>query len=392
MSTNEPTPPRRSWTVPIAITVVVAIVLASGAYLLRRAEANVNKVALSDNAKAVTVVEARTATFRPTHRYVGTLEPWLHARVGPQLASGYVDTVLVRPGALVKRGEVLATLDCRNASSASQAIAHQARALEERQKGAMKEAARLRELLDGGFAAPNEVELKQAQAASNDAQIAALQAQSSGRALEVNDCVLRAPFDGEIALRLADPGTFARPGAAVLEIVDRSVVRLSASVPEVDFDAVSPKTPVRLRLLATGKQLAGEVARRAPSADPGTRTVLFEIDLPNPARDVPVGTTAEIHVDVGEPVPATEIPLLAAKIRGKTATVFVVEDGVAKKISVDLVGEKGGSAFISAKNLKAGARVVTQGRSLLANNDAVAAKLDEAKPAADPKNGPGAAK
>lgn len=365
--------------VPLVISGVVLAALACGTYLLRRSEANVNKVALSENPKAVAVAEARVTTFRPTHRYVGTLEPWLHARVGPQLASGYVDTVLVRPGAAVKRGEVLATLDCRNASSASQAIAHQARALGERQKAAAREAARLGELLDGGYAAPNEVEQKQAQSAANEAQIAALLAQGSGKALEVNDCVLRAPFDGEVAARLADPGSFVRPGGGIVEIVDRSVVRLAASVPEIDFEAVAAGTPVRLHLLATGKDITGEVARRAPGAEPSTRTIGFEVDLPNGPRDIPVGTTAEIHVDVGQAVPAAEIPLLAAKIRGSSATLFVVEDGIAKKMSVTVIGERGGSVFLDPKVLEPGKRVVTQGRALLANNDRVAAKLDDAK-------------
>ncbi|HVJ89734.1 MAG TPA: efflux RND transporter periplasmic adaptor subunit [Labilithrix sp.] len=370
---------RLRWAVPVVISGIVLAALACGTYLFRRAEANVNQVALSDNPKAVTVVEARATTFRPTHRYVGTLEPWLYARVGPQLASGYVDTVLVRPGTIVKRGAVLATLDCRNVSAASQAIAHQARALEEKQKAAAREAKRLGELLDGGYAAPNEVEQKQAQSAAHEAQLAALLAQGSGKALEVNDCVLRAPFDGEVSLRLADPGTFARPGTGIVEVVDRSVVRLAASVPEIDFDAVAPKTPVRIRLLATNKEISGEVARRAPSAEPNTRTVRFEVDLPNATRDIPVGTTAEIYVDVGEAAPVVEIPLLAAKIRGTSATVFVVEDGVAKKLSVDIVGERGANAFVSRETLKPGMRVVTQGRSLLAHNDRVEAKLEAPK-------------
>lgn len=371
-----------AWTVPVVIAGVVALVLGSGALLLRRAEANVNKVALSDEAKAVTVTIARPAEFRPTHRYIGTLEPWLHARIGPQLASGYVASVVVRPGAAVKRNDVLATLDCRNASAASQVIVHQARALEERQKATARENARLGELLDGGYAAPNEVEQKQAQAAANEAQIAALLAQGSGKALEVGDCVLRAPFDGEVSVRLADPGAFVRPGAAIAEVVDRSVVRLAASVPETDFAAVAPKTPVRVRLLATGTELRGEVARRAPAADPATRTVLFEVDLPNQERTIPVGTTAEIHVEVGQPRRATEVPLLAAKIRGRSATLFVVEGGVARKVSVDVIGERGGSVFLNDAEVAPGAQIVTQGRSLLANNDRVNTKLDEPKPEA----------
>lgn len=361
--------------VPAGIAAVVLLVLASGTWLAVRAEANVNKVALADAPKGVTVALAQSSSFRAERRYVGTLEPWLSARVGPQLASGFVGTVLVRPGAVVKKGEVLATIDCRNASAASQAIAHQARALSERQKAAAKEASRLGELLDGGYAAPNEVEQKQAAAAANEAQMQALLAQSAGKSLEVDDCVLRSPFDGEVSSRFADPGAFVRPGAAIVEVVDRAVVRLSADVPEVDFDAIAPKTPVKIKLLSTGKPLTGEVVRRSPSADTSTRTIHFEVDIPNPARDIPVGTTAEIHVDIGEPKPATEIPLLSARVRGKSATVFVVDSGVAKKQTFDVLGERGGSLFV-ATALKQGTQVVTQGRSLLSDSDRVAAKVE----------------
>lgn len=364
----------RRFAVPAGISAVVVAVLGGGAFLLHRAERGVNKAALADEPKGVTASPARATKFRERRRYVGTLEAWLQARVGPQLASGYVDTVLVRPGASVKRGSVLATLDCRNASAANKAIAMQARAVEQRQKAAAREAERLNELLDGGYAAPNEVEQKQAAAASNEAQMQALLAQAAGKTLEVNDCVLRAPFDGEVSLRLADPGSFMRPGAGIVEVVDRSIVRLSGDVPESDFDAIAPKTPIAVKLLSTGREIAGEIARRAPAADPSTRTVHFEVDIPNEHRDIPVNTTAEIHVEVGEPVDATEIPLLAAKVRGKKATLFVVEGQVAKKVTVTVLGERGGSLFV--KDLAPGTRVVTQGRALLANGDRVAAKVD----------------
>lgn len=374
----------RDWRVPVGIAGVVVAALAGGGFLLHRAESGVNKVALANEPKGVTVVEARGTTYRESRRYVGTLEAWLSAKVGPQLASGYVDTVLVRPGALVKRGDVIATLDCRNASTANQAVAMQARALEQRQKASAREAARMNELLDGGYASANEVDQKQANVAANEAQMQALLAQAAGKSLEVNDCVLRAPFDGEIAARLVDPGSFVRPGAAIVHLVDRSVVRLSADVPESDFDAVAPKTPITMKLLSTGKSVTGEVARRAPTADPSTRTVHFEVDVPNKDHEIPVNTTAEVHVDVGAAVPATEIPLLAARIKGKTATLFVVESSVAKKETAVVLGERGGSLFVKPE-LKPGTHVVTQGRALLANNDKVAAKLESPPPKAPEK-------
>jgi membrane fusion protein, multidrug efflux system len=372
----EPRPEERKprWKIPLTIGVLCTLVVAVGAGLLLRAERGVNKVALDDNPKSVEVVAAKSTTFRPTRKYVGTLEPWLQARMGTQLASGFVDSVLVRPGAVVKRGDVLATIDCRNASAGNLAVVQQARALAERQKAASREASRLTELLDGGFASANEVEQKQAQSAANEAQMQALLAQASGKSLEVSDCVLRAPFDGEIAVRNVDPGSFVRPGASVVQVVDRSMVRLSADVPEVDFEGIPPKTPVRVHLLATGAHIEGAIARRAPGADFSTRTIHFEVDLPNGDRTIPVGTTAQIEVDVGTAVPVSEIPILAAKVRGSRATVFVADGGVVHKVVVDVVGERDGSLFVKT-DLPAGAQVVTQGRSLLANNDRVAVKV-----------------
>jgi hypothetical protein len=124
--------------------------------------------------------------------------------------------------------------------------------------------------------------------------------------------------------------------------------------------------------VATRRDLTGAVARRSPAADPGTRTVHFEIDVADAARAIPVGTTAEITVDVGAPTDAAEIPLTAATVRGARAAVFVVEGGVAKKRTLDVIGERGGALFVDAK-LAAGTPVVTEGRSLLRDGEAVTA-------------------
>src|SRR6185437_6760947 len=175
--------------------------LAVGGGLFLRSRSRVNKVALAASPKGVTVVEAKAAAFRPRRRYVGTVEPWVEAKVGPQLVSAYVDTVLVRPGAIVKRGDVIATLDCRSTSTQSREVEMQARSVAAMQAALAKEAGRVKGLLAGGYASPNEVELKEADSASKQAKLLALQAQLQGTSLQVNDCVLRAPFDGEIADR-----------------------------------------------------------------------------------------------------------------------------------------------------------------------------------------------
>jgi RND family efflux transporter MFP subunit len=228
-------------------------------------------------------------------------------------------------------------------------------------------------LLDGGFIDPNSVQLKQAQSSSQLAQLAAQQAKVTASALEVNDCTMRAPFDGEIGTRSIDPGAFVRPGTSIVSVVDRSTVRMTFDVPEADFELVAPSTPVSVHVVATDRSLQGTVSRRSPAADADTRTVHVEVDLPDPQREIPVNTTGEVDIDVGKPTPATMIPLDSASISGAKAAVFVVEGGVARKTTYRSLGERGATLFVDP-SLKPGTQVVTEGRATLSAGDRVAAK------------------
>ncbi|HQY64351.1 MAG TPA: efflux RND transporter periplasmic adaptor subunit [Polyangiaceae bacterium] len=378
--------PTRSAAVSIVAATLAVLALVGG--LLWRAERGANKVTLAANAKPVSVIEAVATKYRTRRAFIATVEPWVEAKLGPQLVSAYVDTVLVRPGAVVKRGEVLATLDCKSASAQSQNIAMQARALDARQKALASEATRLQGLVGKGFVAESEAELKTAQSAAEQAQFLAAQAKLLGTSFEVNDCVLRAPFDGEVGARFVDPGAFVRPGTAIVSVVDRSTIRITGDAPETDFGVVEPGTKVKVSLLATKRSMEAVISRRSPFADAATRTIHFEMDVGDPARSIPVGTTAELSIDVGEPMSVTEVPIVTATIKGAKASVFVVEGDVAKLRSVPIKGEGGGKLYL-AQDLKPGARVVSEGRALLNDGDKVAAKLvpvyvPEANPSAPP--------
>jgi RND family efflux transporter MFP subunit len=353
-----------------------AFVIALGVFLIARADSHVNKIALDSQPKAVTVVTARAAAYRASRRYVGTILPWIEARIGPQLISAYVDTVLVRPGDVVRRGQVIATLDCRNASASSKAVAMQARAIQTEQEAIAHESARVAELKEGGFASANEIERHAADSASKQAEVMETEAKMQRATLEVNDCVLRAPFTGEVATRLIDPGAFVRPGTEVASVVDRNTVRVSAEVPEADFDVVGVGVPVVIHALATNRELRAKIARRSPAADLSTRTIHLEIDVPDPDRSLPVGTTAELGIDVGEATPATEIPLVAASVRGSKATVYVVDGQTATKAVYTIKGERSGQLYVDP-SLRSGSHVVTEGRSLLKDGERVEAKLDD---------------
>jgi multidrug efflux pump subunit AcrA (membrane-fusion protein) len=128
-------------------------------------------------------------------------------------------------------------------------------------------------------------------------------------------------------------------------------------------------------MLATGAEVDAAVSRRSPRADAKTRTVHFEVDVPDPRHEYPAGTTAIVHVDVGQPVPATEMPLYAATQQEGKAKFFLVEGGVAHAHEARVLGERGGGVYFDPRVLPADAQVVTEGRALLSDGDPVQARV-----------------
>jgi len=364
------------------VTVGAALVIAAVVVLSVRAARGVNRETLDSAPRPVTVIAATAGTYRDSRTYVGSIRPWVEANVGPQYISAYVLAVTVRPGAVVTRGQTLATLDCSNPTAATRSIAMQARAVDARHRAAEDEAARLATMLDGGFIAPNEVEQKTAVSLSEQARLLETQANLVRSTLDVHDCVLRAPFDGEVGSRTFDPGAFVHPGDSIVSVVDRDVVRVTVDASEKDFDALSPSTPVGIDLLATGGHLVAPISRRSPRADPKTRTVRFEVDVADPQRQYPTETTAIVHVDLGDPVPATSVPMYAATQDQGKAKVFLVVDGVARARTFPVLGEMGGRLFLPPASLPAGTLVVTEGRALLSDGERVQASVETEAPGA----------
>lgn len=364
--------PRKRVGLVIVLGALTLLGLAVGLYL--RASSRTNHIALSSSAKPVTVISAQLTTYRPSRTYVGSLDPWAVAKVGPQYVSAYVATVLVRPGDLLKAGQVLATLDCRSSSAATKAVAANAQSLSERQAALAHQVDRMKQMLSGGFASADEVEQMTARSSSQRSDLESLRASLSAKTLEVDDCIQRAPFDGEVAERHVDPGAYVRPGNPIVTVLDRRTIRVAASAPEADFNIVSVGTPVEIDVAAIGQKLKAPISRRAPGADATTRTVDFEIDILNENRALPARATATMTIQVGEPKEACRVPSLAGNLRGTKATLFVVKDGVASRRIVSVLGEAAGQLYIRPAELPQGTLVVTEGRALLEDGDHIAAK------------------
>jgi multidrug efflux pump subunit AcrA (membrane-fusion protein) len=153
-------------------------------------------------------------------------------------------------------------------------------------------------------------------------------------------------------------------------------MRVTVDASEKDLEALAPSTMVQIDVLATGTHLSAPISRRAPRVDPRTRTIHFEVDVPDPQRQYPVGATAIVHVEVGKPVPATEVPIYAATQDEGKAKLFVVENDVAHAKTLPVTGEVGGAVYFALSALPAGSLVVTEGRALLSDGDRVLAHVE----------------
>ncbi|HVC92642.1 MAG TPA: efflux RND transporter periplasmic adaptor subunit, partial [Pirellulales bacterium] len=135
-----------------------------------------------------------------------------------------------------------------------------------------------------------EAALAESEAARDKSQsdIAAAEAARDKMQSLVDYARLTAPFDGVVTRRNINTGDFVQPPTRndddPLYVVQRSdVMRVFVEVPETESVWLRIGTPAKIQVPASpGLDLCGTVTRMAYSLKPSSRTLLAEIDLPNP--------------------------------------------------------------------------------------------------------------
>lgn len=137
-----------------------------------------------------------------------------------------------------------------------------------------------------------------------------------------------APFSGVLTKRNVDPGALINAGSTGKQLFDVARVnplRVFASVPQTYTPAIKVGMPAYLVLQEfPGQKFAGTVARTAEAIDPGTRTLLTEVDVPNPNEKLLPGAYGELHFQVAIDVAKLTIPVNAMLFRQEGARVAVV--------------------------------------------------------------------
>ena len=158
--------------------------------------------------------------------------------------------------------------------------------------------------------------------AKQDVDVAEAAYQGAKHSMEQREALrgytkVRAPYDGTITARFADPGALIQVATAsatgaipLFTIMDLNTVRVYANVPQDESSWIVPgKTKATLILKdAADRSFSGTVTRSTLALDPSTRSLLIEIDLPNPDHVLRPGTFAEVAVGLREIPHALVLP------------------------------------------------------------------------------------
>lgn len=199
-------------------------------------------------------------------------------------------------------------------------------------------------------------------------------------ALDLENTIVRPPFDGTVSEVMVEKGQYVRTGDPLLRLTNTKLVEIPLPLALTDFLKVeselrSNRQPdVELALNETAPpQWRGRVVRAAPEADEGTRTAMIFVEVENLDQDAtgdssdtnptPLRPGTFLHARISGPLLRQTIVIPRdAVVKGKS--VFIAVDGVAKKRHVEL-GTTLQSLVVVEQGLTSGDRV------LLTNLDVV---------------------
>lgn len=186
------------------------------------------------------------------------------------------------------------------------------------------------------FISPMALENSRAAVDTARAALQLAQAAADTARLGLRDASLVSPIAGIVARRHALPGEKLAPEQQVLTIVDLARLELAGVVGTHEVSRLSPGLPVQVGVEGVEQPVPGRIARIAPAAEPGTRSIGVTIELANPKETLRAGQYAVAQVDLSDPVERLTLPLAAVGSMAGQDHVWLIENGQLARRAVRL--------------------------------------------------------
>jgi RND family efflux transporter MFP subunit len=191
-----------------------------------------------------------------------------------------------------------------------------------------------------------------------------------------------APFDGVITQRNIDVGSLvqadATSGTFMFTIMQSNVIRIQVYVPQDTAFGLTPgvEAVVHVPEIA-GRVFRGSVTRIADALQPGTRTLLTEIDLPNPDGALTPGVYCTVELHIPRRTPLLMIPADALVFGPQGLQVAMLEQGKARMRPVTVTRDLGTQVEVQ-DGVRAGDQVILNPPVDLVDGSPVDARVEPA--------------
>ena len=359
----------------------------------------------------VSVAPVTRGDLASTLTVAGEFQPYqeveLHAKV-----SGYIRRINVDIGDRVKNGQVIATLEvpelnAQVAGTQAEVKHSQSEISRAESEVALAEAnytalhAAYTRLAEAAKRRPGlvaEQELDDSRAKDQDAEakinVAKASLDATKEQLGVSKAdnqrvqsledysVVTAPFTGVITMRYADVGSLIQAGTTsntqsmpVVKVAQSDLLRLRMPVPEEDVPFIKIGGDVQIKLQDTGKVIPGKIIRFTRELTESTRTMLAEVDVPNPDLTLSAGMTAETTIVLQEQKSVLTVPAGAVLKGDGQPYVLIVDAGnKVQKVPVTL-GIQGSDRVEITQGLAEHQSVIVSGQANYQPGQTVLPKL-----------------
>lgn len=333
----------------LAVVVIAGFAVFTGMNALKLATTRQS----GTQAEAVIPVEVFRVTSQDLESrldLIGNIAPAVSVNVFSRVPGQIIETLAVEKGDLVKKGDVVATLerdviDARLAEARAGLTAATAGRVQAQARLSVleKDQDRLKNLFAEKAVARQQLDHIEAEYTATDQAIRLARAQENRARAVIRQLMvrsdnhtIRAPVDGVIAVRHVDPGSLSAPGMPIVTITDERTVKIVFQVTEKDLPRIREGMEVQVRVDAFADAVFnGTVALVSPTVDPATRAADVEVHITNAGGQLTPGMYARVSI-LMETRTCPVIPadgLVRAPGTGDPF-VFVVENGRAVQHNV----------------------------------------------------------
>lgn len=271
--------------------------------------------------------------------------------------------IYFREGAYVGKGQTLFKLD-------SDDLTAKLRRQEIEEKLAISKLDREKQLIERGLVSQEDYDISENTLEQIRAEIAITR-------IDITKTYVRAPFSGIIGLRNVSNGAYVTPQTVLTTMQDVSRVKVDFSIPEKYIYLFQKGQKIKFTVDGLEGDFTGEVYAYEPKVENNTRSLVLRAVCENPGKKLLPGTFANVTFRLSETGNALMVPSQSIVPKLKGQSVFVVKDGKAVSVDVEIGERTEKMVQIISGNITAGDTIITTNILRLRNNAPVkVAKTD----------------